>query len=62
MPLDSSRSDSPRKLILMFLTTLIVEMNFIGSSDGNGGVDRNIRDCNPDDLLIISFELSDFCL
>ena len=46
----------------MFLPTLIVEMDFIGGGDGNSGVDGDIGNSNPDDLLIIAFKLGDLCL
>lgn len=62
MPLDGSRSDGPRQFILMFFPTFIVEMDFVGGSDSNSGVDGNIRDCNPDDLLIIAFEFANLSL
>ena len=59
MPLNGSGSDGPGKLILMFLSSFVVEMYFIGSSYSNRGVDRNIGYCDPDNLLIIAFELRD---
>ena len=62
MPLNSSGGDGPGEFILVLLTTLVEEMDFVGGGDGNGGVDRDIGDCNPDDLLVIALELSDFGL
>lgn len=57
MPFDGSGSNGPGKLILMFLSTFVVEMYFVGSSYSNGRIDRNIGDSDPDNLLIIAFEL-----
>lgn len=44
----------------MFLSTLIEKMNFVGSGDGNGGIDGDIGDSNPNDLLIVLLEFIDF--
>ena len=60
MPLDGGGSDGSGELVLMFLSTLVEEMYFVGGGDGNGGVDRDIGDGNPNNFLVVPFELIDF--
>jgi hypothetical protein len=61
VPFDASGSYGPGKLILMFVATLIEEMYFVGSGNGNGGVDGNIRDCDSDDSFVIAFKIFYLC-
>ena len=60
MPFDSSGSDSSRQFVLMFFSTLIEEMDFVGCGDGNGRVDGDIGDSNSNDLFVVLFEFIDF--
>ena len=60
MPFDSCGGDGSGKLVLMFLSTLIKEMDFVGSGDGNGGIDGYIGDSNSDNFLVVLLELVDF--
>ena len=60
MPLDGGGSDGPRKLILMFFPTFIIQVYFIRGGDGDRRVDGHIRNCDPDNLFIIAFEFPDF--
>jgi len=46
----------------MFIATFIEEVNFVGSGDSDGWVDQNIRDCYPNDSLMIAFQVFDFSL
>lgn len=41
----------------MFISTLIEEMYFVGSGDGDGGVDGYIRNCDSDDSFVIAFKI-----
>lgn len=61
MPLDAGGGDGAWEFVLMFVSTLIEEVYFVGGSDGNGGVDGYIWDCNTDDPLVVSFEIFDLC-
>lgn len=42
MPFDTSWRDAPREFVLMLFSALIEKMNFVGSCDGNGRIDRDI--------------------
>ncbi len=46
----------------MFVSTFVKEMNFIGSRDGDGGIDGNIGDSYPDDAFMVIFEVLDLSL
>lgn len=61
MPFDRSWGNCSGKLILVLLTTFIIQMNFVGSRDGNGGVNRHIRNRDSDNLFIIALKLTDLC-
>jgi len=36
----------------MFISAFIKEMNFVGSSNGDSRIDRNIGNCDPNDSLM----------
>jgi hypothetical protein len=57
MPLDTSRSDTPRKFVLMFLSGLIKKMNFIRGGDCDGWIYRHIGHCDSNNLLVGLFEI-----
>ena len=44
----------------MLVPTFIEEVDFVGSGDGNGGVDGDVGDSNPNDFLVVLFEFVDF--
>lgn len=54
MPLNASRSDGPREFILMLVSTLIEEMDLVGSCDGNRRIDGNVGHRNPYDSLMVA--------
>lgn len=62
MPFNGSGGDGPGELVLMFLATLVVEMDFVGGGDGDGGVDGDIGDSDPDNLLVVALELANLGL
>lgn len=42
MPLNASRGDGPREFILMLISTLIEEMDLVGSCNGNRRIDGDV--------------------
>ena len=46
----------------MFVSTLVEEMDFVGSGDGNSWINGHIRDSDSDDSLMIVLEVFDFGL
>jgi len=36
----------------MFISAFIEKMDFVGSGDGDGRIDRNIGNCNPNNSLM----------
>lgn len=59
MPLYAGGGNRAREFVLMFISTLVEKMYFVGGGDGDGRVDRHIRDSNTDDTLVIAFEIFD---
>ena len=44
----------------MLLSTFIEKMNFVGSGNSNGRIDRHIGNSNSNDLLIVLLKFTDF--
>lgn len=42
----------------MFLSTLVVEVDFVGSCNRDCWVDGDIGYCDSDNLLVVAFELA----
>lgn len=59
MPLNTSGRDWSGELILMLLSTLIKEMNFIRCGNGNSRINGNVGNWNSDNSLIVILELFD---
>ena len=53
------RSNRAREFVLMFISTLVEKMYFVGSGDGDGRVDGDVGDSDTDDTLVIAFEIFD---
>ena len=60
MPLNASGSDRSREFVLVLVSTLIEEMNFVGSGDGNSWIDGDVGDCDSGDSFMIVLEVFDF--
>ena len=46
----------------MFISTLVEEMDFVRSSNGDSRINGHIRDSDSDDSLMIVLEVFDFGL
>lgn len=62
MPLNASRGDGPREFILMLISTLIEEMDLVGSCDGNRRIDGDVGHRNPYDSLMVAPQVLDLGL
>ena len=60
MPLNASGSDRSGEFVLVLVSTLIEEMNFVGSGDGDSWIDGDIRNCDSDDSFVVVLEVFDF--
>lgn len=62
MPLDTGGSNRAREFILMLVATLIEKMYLVGGGDGNGGINGNVGDSDPDDTLMVVPQVLDLSL
>ena len=46
----------------MLIATFVEKVYFVGSGDGNGGVDGHVGDGDADDALVVALEVLDLGL